>query len=124
MVNEYVLHAGKTTDQLVYLMNNCGYKKVASFVELENSLQQPLLSNKVFDDPDLNAYKLLSAQQSVYYKNLEGTSFDENYVKSYLNFVQSLIEKDKGSNHYLQPIYKDLLYVFNTDELYQKLVQK
>jgi hypothetical protein len=77
----------------------------------------------VFDDPDLNAYKLLSAQQSVY-KILDGTSLNENYIKSYLKFVQSLIDKDRGSNRYLHPIYKDLLYVFNMDELTQKLMQK
>jgi hypothetical protein len=71
----------------------------------------------------LNAYKLLSAQQSVY-KILDGTSLNESYIKSYLKFVQSLIDKDKGSNRYLHPIYKDLLYVFNKDELEQKLMQK
>jgi hypothetical protein len=54
----------------------------------------PELSDKVFEDPDLNAYKLLSAQQSVY-KFLEGVSFNANYIKSYLNFVQNLINKDK-----------------------------
>jgi hypothetical protein len=77
----------------------------------------------VFDDPDLNAYKLLSAQQSVY-RILDGTSLNENYIKSYLSFVQALINKDKGNNRYLAPIYKDLLYVFNVDELYQKLMNK
>jgi hypothetical protein len=77
----------------------------------------------VFDNPDLNAYKLLSAQQTVY-KILEGTSLNEGYIKSYLDFVQSLLDKDKGSNRYLHPIYKDLLYVFNMDELYQKLMKK
>jgi hypothetical protein len=71
----------------------------------------------------LNAYKLLSAQQSVY-KILDGTSLNESYIKSYLKFVQSLIDKDKGSNRYLHPIYKDLLYVFNKDELEQNLMQK
>ncbi|MBR4634274.1 hypothetical protein IKO50_05015 [bacterium] len=55
---------------------------------------------------------------------MDGTSLNESYIKSYLKFVQSLIDKDKGSNRYLHPIYKDLLYVFNKDELEQKLMQK
>ncbi len=129
MIKEYTLHAGRTSDSFNSVMQYCGednfnyYKKMVNFIDLENSLWQPELSNRVFDDPDLNAYKLLSAQQSVY-KILDGTSLNENYIKSYLKFVQSLIDKDKGSNRYLHPIYKDLLYVFNMDELTQKLMQK
>ncbi|MBO7094872.1 hypothetical protein J6V86_01485 [bacterium] len=42
------------------------YRKIANFIDIENSLKQPELLDKVFDDPDLNAYKLLSAQQVVY----------------------------------------------------------
>ncbi len=129
MIKEYTLHAGKTSDSLNSVVQYCGednskyYKKMVNFIDLENSLWQPELSNKVYDDPDLNAYKLLSAQQSVY-KILDWTSLNEEYIKSYLKFVQSLIDKDKGNNRYLHPIYKDLLYVFNKDELEQKLMQK
>lgn len=129
MVKEYTLHVGSTTDDLVTLMWYCGkddeeyYKKLVDFVDLENSLLQPELSNKVFSDPDLNAYKLLSAQQTVY-KILEWTSLNELYIESYLSFVQSLIDKDKGNNRYLHPVYKDLLYVFNMDILYQWLIKK
>jgi hypothetical protein len=55
---------------------------------------------------------------------LDGTSLNEGYIESYLTFVQALINKDKGNNRYLLPIYKDMLYVFNVDELYQKLMKK
>ncbi|MBR7036706.1 hypothetical protein IKI14_02300 [bacterium] len=96
---------------------------MVNFIDLENSLGQPEVQDRVFEDPDLNAYKLLSIQQKVY-KFLDGTSLNDNYIKSYLKFVQTLINKDNGKNYYLSPIYKDILYVFNTDELYQKLLQK
>lgn len=128
MIKDYTLRSGLTSDILTSIMESCGandyqyYKKLINFIDLENSLWQPELSDRVFDDPDLNAYKLLSAQQSVY-KILDGTSLNENYIKSYLNYVQFLLNKDNGSNRYLQPIYKDLLYVFNMDELYQKLMK-
>lgn len=129
MIKEYTLRSGKTSDTLISTMDYCWeddakyYKKLVNFIDLENSLWQPTLSNKVFDDADLNAYKLLSAQQSVY-RILDGTALNEWYIKSYLKFVQDLIDKDKWSNRYLQPIYKDILYVFNMDELYQKLMEK
>ncbi len=129
MVKEYTLHVGSTTGSLLTMMELCSqdeseyYKKLVNFIDLENSLGQPELSSKVFDNPDLNAYKLLSAQQTVY-KILWWTSLNEGYIKSYLAFVQTLLDRDKGSNRYLHPIYKDLLYVFNMDELYQGLINK
>ena len=49
------------------------YKKMVNFIDIDNSLRQPELLDKVFDDPDLNAYKLLSAQQVVY-RSLIGSS--------------------------------------------------
>ena len=130
MVKEYVLHSGVTpSDVLGSVMNYCDeddqlyYKKLVKFIEVENSLWQPELSNKVFDDPDLNAYKLLSAQQYVY-KILEGTSINKNFIINYLNFVQNLVNKDKWTHDYLAPLYMDELYVFNMDELYDKLLKR
>ena len=128
MVKEYTLRAGVVSENLISVMEYCWddynpYRKMVSFIELENSLRQPELPEKVYDDPDLNAYKLLSAQQSLY-KSLDWTSLNENYIKSYLKYVQNLINKDWGRNNYLSAIYKDMLYVFNTDELSQKLAQK
>ena len=128
MVKDYTLRARVVSNTLVSVMEYCRddydyYKKMVDFIDLENSLKQPELSNKVFDDPDLNAYKLISAQQNVH-RSLDGMSINENYIKSYLNFVQNLIDKDRGTNYYLQPIYKDLLYVFNMDELQERLMQK
>ena len=99
------------------------YKKIVYFIDIDNSLRQPELLDKVFDDPDLNAYKLLSAQQIVY-RSLNSSSINEGFIKSYLNFVQNLLNKDNKSGRYLAPIYKDMLYVFNTDILYTTLIQK
>jgi hypothetical protein len=96
------------------------YRKVVNFIDIENSLRQPELLDKVFDDPDLNAYKLISAQQTVS-KLVNNSSINENFIKTYLNFVQNLLNKDRGSGKYLEPIYKDILYVFNTDVLYDTL---
>jgi hypothetical protein len=50
---------------------------------------------------------------------------NENFLKSYLNYVQALLNKDNktSNNRYIAPIYKDMLYVFNTDYVYQKVLQ-
>jgi hypothetical protein len=72
MVKQYVLRAGVISDSLNSVMDYCSeddikyYRKLINFIDLENSLRLPELSDKVFDDPDLNAYKLLSAQQTAY----------------------------------------------------------
>ena len=129
MVNEYVLHVGTVSDDFEYIMQYCSqddysvYKRMVNFIDLEKSLWQPELSDKVYEDSDLNAYKLLSAWQTIY-KIVKWTTLNENYIKSYLNFVQSLLNKDNKSGRYLAPIYKDLLYVFNNDELYQKILSE
>ena len=130
MIPEYVWHSWVTSsDILGSVMNFCSeeefqyYKKMVNFIDIDNSLRQPELLDKVFDDPDLNAYKLLSAQQVVY-RSLNSSSINEWFIRSYLTFVQNLLNKDNKSGRYLAPIYKDLLYVFNTDILYTTLIQK
>jgi hypothetical protein len=99
------------------------YKKILDFINADNSLSQPELPSRIFNDSDINAYKLISARQTLY-KILDGTSINENYINSYLVFVQNLINKDKYSGRYLAQVYKELLYVFNMDILYQKLLDK
>ena len=129
MINEYVWRVGLSADNFDSIMQYCNwdeyifYTKMVNFIQLEKSLWQPELSDKVFDDPDLNAYKLLSAQQTVY-KIVGWTTLNENFLKSYLNYVQALLNKDNKTNRYLAPIYKDMLYVFNMDYLYQPVLQK
>ena len=130
MIPEYVRHSWVTSsDILTSTMNFCleddfkYYKKMVDFIDIDNSLKQPELLDKVFNDPDLNAYKLLSAQQIVY-RSLNSSSINEGFIKSYLTFVQNLLNKDNKSGKYLASIYKDLLYVFNTDILYTTLIQK
>jgi len=130
MIIEYTEHSWVIySDVLANSMEYCSdesrdyYKKLINFIIIENSLKQPEISDEVFDYPDLNAYKLLSVWQGVY-KILWWTSLNENYIKSYLSFVQKLLDKDKGNNRYLEPVYKDLLYVFNSDELYWTLSEK
>jgi hypothetical protein len=80
-------------------MSNCNsdlrsfYKNLVDFINVENSLTTE--PTRVFDNSDLNAYKLLSLQQIVY-RNLDtSSSVNEDLIKSYLSFVQNLINKDK-----------------------------
>ena len=129
MIIEYTQHSWvNTSNALSLAMDYCSeesriyYKNLVNFINIERSLLQPDLSDEVFDDPDLNAYKLLSAQKIIY-KILHGTTLNENYIQSYLKFVQHLLNKDNGTNRYLSPIYKDLIYLFNNDELYKTLLK-
>ena len=130
MIPEYIWHSWViSADILGSIMNFCWeeefqyYKKMVNFIDIDNSLRQPELLDKVFDDADLNAYKLLSAQQIVY-RSLNSSSINEGFIRSYLTFVQNLLNKDNKSGRYLNPIYKDMLYVFNADILYATLIKK
>lgn len=129
LVHSYTLRSWVSSDELSSVLRYCQssdvdqYKMLVNFIKVENSLWQPELSEEIFDDSYLNAYKLLSAQQNVY-KILEGTAVNKNFIISYLKFVQALINKDRWSNKYIGAIYKDMLYVFNMDVLYNKLLSK
>jgi len=130
MIREYTLSSWITSSEDLYsAMSYCSaeefeyYKKILDFINADNSLSQPELPSRIFNDSDINAYKLISARQTLY-KILDGTSINENYINSYLVFVQNLINKDKYSGRYLAQVYKELLYVFNMDILYQKLLDK
>ena len=130
MIKDYTLRSWITSSEDLYTaMSYCDaddfeyYKKMLDFIDVDNSLYQPELPSRIFDDRDMNAYKLMSARQSLY-KILNGTSINENYINSYLVFVQNLINKDKRSGNYLSQLYKELLYVFNADILSQRLLDK
>ena len=130
MIKEYTIHSRVVyyTSDFAAIMNKCGedyvdyYKKMTNFIEVDNTLNQPELSEKVYEDFDMNAYKLVSSWQKVS-KFLNGT-VNKNYIKSYLKFVKALIDKDKWTNKYIAPVYRDMLYIFNMDEVYTKLLNK
>ena len=129
MINEYTLRSWETSSILNSVMSNCdsdvgqSYKDLVDFISVENSLIWNKIS-EVLENPYLNAYKLLTIQQTVYRNLNMSSSVNEDLIKNYLSFLQGLINKDKWSGRYIAPIYKDISYVFNTDELYQKLIQK
>lgn len=127
MIIDYTQHSWDiSSDALTYAMEYCNvedldyYTKLINFIAVDSSLKQPELSEEVFDDSDLNAYKLLSSQQ-ILYKKLVLKTDTEDYIKSYLDYVQALIKKDNWTSRYLSSIYKDIIYVFNMDILYPYL---
>lgn len=129
MILDYIEHSWKvTSDSLGYAMEYCSieeynyYRKLVNFIKVDNSLWQPEVLGDIFEDSDLNAYKLLSIQQ-ILNRKLTLKTVSEDYINSYLNYVQTLINKDKGTGRYLDAIYKDTLYVFNMDVLYPYLIE-
>ena len=129
MISEYTLRSWETSSILNSIMSNCNsdlwqsYKDLVDFINIENSLMWSRISD-ISENPYLNAYKLLTIQQMVYRNLNMSSSVNEDLIKNYLSFLQGLINKDKWSGRYLPSIYKDISYVFNTYELYQKLIQK
>ncbi len=129
MIKEYTIHAWETYLQdFASIMNKCGedywtyYKKLTNFIEVDKSVDLPEVPEKVYEDPDINAYKLVSLWWKV--SRFLDWTVNKNYIKSYFKFVKTLIDKDKWTNRYIAPIYKDLLYIFNMDEVYTKLLNK
>jgi hypothetical protein len=97
------------------------YRQLKNFIEIEQELSNGIISDAIYNDNvTLNAYKLLSIQQTLY-KNLNVGTLNKSYLMNYLDYSQTIIEKDAGNGRYLQPLYKDLLYQINNTILLPKL---
>ena len=57
----------------------------------------------------------------VLYRNFENGIYNKANITNYLDFIQLLINKDNLTNNYIDPIYKDLIYLFNKNILQVKL---
>jgi hypothetical protein len=92
------------------------YKTLNEFITVDQDIANNIISSNTSTNPNINAYKLLSLQQ-ILYKNLQAGNPNKNFLISYLNYSQQLINKPNA----LAPLYKDMLYRINTNILLPKL---
>ena len=119
----YILYANNASRELESIFQQCGGQELNTFDMLKwyFIIQDQLLSEWIDDDTynhrQLNAYKLLSTQQAIY-NELSNKRFNQLRLSSYLKFVESLLKKQM-----LDPLYYDVIYVFNNDYLRRTLSQ-
>jgi hypothetical protein len=126
LLYEDALYQKATSEEISTLISQCpteaiqNYRKLSNFITIEQEIAKGIISKNVYNDKELNSYKLLSAQQ-ILYKNYLAGNINKGYLTSYLDFVQELINKNNGEKRYLDPIYIDILYRVNNNLFLNKL---
>lgn len=116
LIYEHTKYYRQNDDTLSAVMQQCSptqwqrYKELSDFIAIEQGITNSIISSTTYTNPSLNTYKLLSLQQ-VLYKNLQAGNPNRNFIMNYLTYSQDLINKSNG----IAPLYKDLLYRFNTN---------
>jgi len=83
------------------------FERLASFIEVQNELDSKQISKSIYNDSEINAYKLLSVQQSIY-KDIINNRINTTNILQYLDFLKELLAADK-----IDAFYKDLSYRFD-----------
>jgi hypothetical protein len=76
-------------------------------VEVQKQLDSRQINKTVYNDNEINAYKLLSIQQNIY-KDIINNRASATNITQYINFLKELLTIDK-----IDSFYKDLIYRFN-----------
>lgn len=85
--------------------------------ELSNDRWASVITDTIYPDPIINAYKLLSAQQLIY-QNIQSGRPDMSRINWYLEFVQKLVNKPQN----LSWATVDMIYFFHQHYLEPQLL--
>lgn len=91
---------------------------ITQFTQVEQELSQGFISNIIYTHPQINLYKLLSIQQSIYNDSSQGV-IDIRKLESYIYYLQALIQRRAEQ---LNPFYIDSIYWFNNQILIPQLL--
>ncbi|MBQ7074127.1 hypothetical protein IJM86_03560 [bacterium] len=123
---KYSVYQATPAESLDTLLNQCSPEYYEQYINnkyilsINQELDQKLIQPKVYNKKDVNAYKTISLM-TLLYNNFENGVYNTSIINNYLEFIKELINKDSYTNNYLDPVYKDLIYYFNTNILQTKL---
>lgn len=120
-LKNYMLYTNDTSLELEGLFKQCGgaYENIYSIFRGFSDIQTQLYSyitDSIYTDQKLNAYKLLSTQQLIY-NELSSNRFNQNRIDTYIKFCQELLKKPDT----LERFYKDVMAFFNMRYLVPEL---
>lgn len=119
---KYISYAQDTSLELEWIASQCWddfyqtFSSTKSFLNIQNQLSDWYINATLSDDPDANAYKLISYQQ-ILYNDVSESIINEARFNSYLNFITSLLKKE----WVIDDIYLDITYRINNKFLIPSL---
>ena len=90
---------------------NTTYTNMRGIIEVDTQLDG-YINQTIYNDESLNAYKLISIQQSIYNDFSEGRMNDQA-IDLYLTYLTALLKGTIDSTPLIDPFYKDVTYLFN-----------
>lgn len=118
----YVWYSYDTNDSIENIVSRCGqsyldkYTKLKNYKDLSNQLHKDIYTDKVYNDNQLNSYKLVSLQNNIY-MNLQKWIINNSLMEWYIAFINKLLRTNG-----IDPFYKDEIYVYNNSYLQKRLV--
>jgi len=113
----YIQYSKDSSISLQSIFDFCDEKQIEIynllwwFFGTEIDLKSQTPTSTIFRQKDINAYKLISLIQIIYYE-LNKNRFNQPRIAVYLQFVEELIKKD-----WIDHVYKDLIFLFNNTYL-------
>lgn len=113
-IMKYVSYTHDVGADIEWIMTQCGWSlyddflSIKSFFGIQQQLENWYIKSNLSNDPDVNAYKLISYQQ-ILYNNVSEWIINEANFTTYLNYISSLLKKEWA----IDPIYYDITYWIN-----------
>lgn len=123
-VRQYLFFSNDTSDKIKLVMSTCwpeyeeSYNDFAWFRTVQSQLDNQFVNSIVTPSALLNAYKLVSIQQTIY-NELSAGKFNSLRIKSYAKYIEELLRRKAA----LQNFYFDSIAVYNNQYLIPELTK-
>lgn len=119
---KYIIYSNNTSGVLEPIFTKCweeyiqDFQNFKNFLEIQEQLEKWYITPTLYDNTNLNEYKLISFQQTIY-NDLQQNIINSIRIKSYFNYLNNIL-KNKDS---IDTFYIDLSYWFNNNYILNTL---
>ena len=109
-LKKYVIYSNDNSNQIAGLFTDCGtdyqdwFYKFWFFIDIQKQLDNRYLTKDVYNDPIINAYKLVSFEQ-ILYEDALGDRNSIDRLNMYMDFLDELMKKDNLDSFYVCLLY-------------------
>lgn len=121
-LHKHVMYSNKTNIYFDEIFQECwqeyyeAYNDFWNFLKIQEQLNKWYIDHHIYNNKNLNAYKLISYQQ-ILYNSLINNNIDKIQFESYFNYFKSILQESNK----IENIYLDLSYWFHQNYIIQKL---
>lgn len=123
-IEQYVFFSHDVSESVKAVMYQCGseyensYNNFISFRNVQEQLDKQSINATISPDLLINAYKLISTQQNIYYE-MTNKRVNDVRIRSYLKYTEELLRRPES----IQSIYFDVIAWFNNQYLIPSLTR-